>query len=340
MPVAVSRRRYVLEGPADRHQAVARWKAGSRRPNQAAGSDNRGSKAISAAPTSGASTPRVAGTTRTSARGPGRANRGQLRVDGVADQRVQPAVRAAEDHEPRVEDVHQPGEPDAEPAPDVRDGRGRGLGARLGLAAGRRRCRRGPRRPGDPPARAACPRRPRSPSSRREPQRQGAPSGLTVTWPISPANPADAGQQAAVDDQAAAHADLARDVEHVVDADRRAPPVLAEDAGVGVVDDADRHGDGQRARETAAERDVDPAEVRGDDTNPSTRRTTPATATPMPTIGQSPRDRRSAARAARSVDHVVDRQLAARPLDAGRAPGSRRRGRRSRPRSSRRGSRG
>ena len=77
------------------------------------------------------------------------------------------------------------------------------------------------------------------------------------------------------------------------------------------------------------------------ETRPSLRRTTPATATPMPTIGQSPPGAQVGGRAppGRSTTSST-RQLAARPVDAGRARGSRRPGRRSRPRSSRRGSRG
>ena len=62
---------------------------------------------------------------------------------------------------------------------------------------------------------------------------------------------AGAGEQAAVDDQAAADADLARHEQHVVDADGRPAAVLAQDARVRVVQHADRHRDRQRAGEAA-----------------------------------------------------------------------------------------
>ena len=189
------------------------------------------------------------------------------------------------------------------------------------------------------PARGAC----ASPTSVSqqpiEPQRQARPSGLTVQVADLAGKAGDAGQQAPVDDQAAADADLARHVQDVVDADGRAAPRLAEDARVGVVGDRDRDGGpSARARRAPSGTSIQPR-LGAIDTRPSLRRTTPATATPMPTIGQSSRAGRSATQGREVGDDVVDRELAAgRSTRTARA--SRRRGRRSRPRSSRRGSRG
>ena len=70
-------------------------------------------------------------------------------------------------------------------------------------------------------------------------------------------------QQAPVDDEAAADADLAGHVQHVVDADGRAAPRLTDDARVGVVHHRDRKGGRESTGEARAERDVDPAQVGG-----------------------------------------------------------------------------
>ena len=123
MPVAGSRRRlprWTVGGSP--RQAARQVEAWSRRPNQAAGSASSGSNASSAAPTSGASTPSVAGTTRTSARGRRQRAPVELRLDASRDERIDPAEQAAEDHEPRVEDVDEAGQPDAQPAADLRRG--------------------------------------------------------------------------------------------------------------------------------------------------------------------------------------------------------------------------
>ena len=92
-----------------------------------------------------------------------------------------------------------------------------------------------------------------------------------------------AGQRLAVDDQAAADADLARDEQDVVRADGRAPAMLGQRAEVGLVRDRDR------------DRQVEVAVVKASpsgtsrqprfgaiETSPSERRTTPTTPTPDP----------------------------------------------------------
>ena len=89
------------------------------------------------------------------------------------------------------------------------------------------------------------------------------PSGLSVMWPTSPAKPEAPDTSRPSSTTPAADADLARDVHHVVDALGHPAAELAQDAGVGVVEDVDRHGGRERPRQAAGERDVDPAEVGG-----------------------------------------------------------------------------
>ena len=160
-----------------------------------------------------------------------------------------------------------------------------------------------------------------------EPQRHGWPSGLTVMCPISPANPATPVSEAAVDDHAAADADLARDVQHVVDADGRAAPGLAQDARVGVVE----HGDRDRGRERPREARRRAARRPSRGWGPSTRGRRCAGRRRRP----PPRCRRSAsrraprsspARAARSATTSSTDSSHPRPVDARTARASRRRG--------------
>ena len=212
----------------------------------------------------------------------------------------------------------RPAEPDPEPAADVRRAPQPPAPSLLPPRAGPRPRRRGPRRGGSRPVRRSAP----SPTSVSqhpiEPQRHCAPSGLTGRWPISPAYPARPGQRAPADDHAAADADLARDEQQVVDAHRRAAPVLGQRAQVGIVGDRDRDVDRELARQQAPPSGTSTQPRLGAiDTSPSLRRTTPATATPMPISGPSRRAARSvSASAARSATIVVDGEVAARAVDA------------------------
>ncbi len=70
-------------------------------------------------------------------------------------------------------------------------------------------------------------------------------------------------ERQAAHDRAAADAHLARDVEGIVHVDGGPAPMLGEHPGIGVVEDRDRKVEIEGAGEPVAERDVDPAEVRG-----------------------------------------------------------------------------
>ena len=109
-----------------------------------------------------------------------------------------------------------------------------------------------------------------------------------------------AGQRLAVDDQPAADADLAGDEQDVVDADRRAAPVLGQGAKVRLVGDQDRHGRAERAapaaRPSGTSRQPRFGAIRP---KPSLRRTTPTMATPTP-ISASRRRAAPARRGARA----------------------------------------
>ena len=135
--------------------------------------DRRGSARTPARRRRGAaaSTPSVAGTISTSARGAAERPSVEAVLDGRGDERVEAGEAAAEHDARRVEHVDEAGEPDAEPLADLVE-RGERRRHR------RRRRRRGPPRPrrcrrrrAGRPGRAAPPRRPRSPSSR--PSRTG-----------------------------------------------------------------------------------------------------------------------------------------------------------------------
>ena len=88
------------------------------------------------------------------------------------------------------------------------------------------------------PARRSSARSPTSVSQQpSDPQRQRGPGRVDRHVADLAGIPGRADEQLPVDDQAAAHADLAGYVEDVVDAHRRAPPVLGERAEVGIVSD-------------------------------------------------------------------------------------------------------
>ena len=135
-------------------------------------------------------------------------------------------------------------------------------------------------------------------------------------WPISPRESGRADERAAADDDPTADADLARHEERVVDADRRAPPVLGDDPGVGVVRDGDGDRDRERPREPRPERHVDPTEVRS-------HRDDAVVVTHHARDGDPDPDDRAlvaGSQLAREVaqvgDDVIDRELPARPIDA------------------------
>ena len=115
----------------------------------------------------------------------GRADRARASTT-LADERVDPGEQAAEHDQPRIEDVDEAGQADAEPAPDVLERR------RAPRPTRPRRRARTASTSARPPS-AGWPARRRSASSPisvsqqpTEPQRQVAPSGLTGMWPTSP----------------------------------------------------------------------------------------------------------------------------------------------------------
>ena len=104
----------------------------------------------------------------------------------------------------------------------------------------------------------------------------------------------DAGQRLAVDDEAAADADLAVDEQDVLGADGRAAPDLGQGAQVGIVGDRDRRRPVERERPGARPSGTSRQPRFGAiETKPSLRRTTP-------TIGDADADVRLARRSARA----------------------------------------
>ena len=95
------------------------------------------------------------------------------------------------------------------------------------------------------------------------PQRQVAPAGFDRDVADLAAVAGRAGHRPAIDDQPAADADLARDVQHVVIADGGPAAVLGQSPEVRLVGDRDRDAHVERPIEPFAERDIAPAEVRG-----------------------------------------------------------------------------
>ena len=78
-----------------------------------------------------------------------------------------------------------------------------------------------------------------------------------------PAEAVRAAEQASAEDDASADADLAEDADEVVDADRCPRPVLGERCEIRLV--LDVHSETEPRTELLGERDVSPAEVRGED---------------------------------------------------------------------------
>ena len=200
--------------------------AGPARPNQAAGSASSGSNAISAAPSSGASTPSAAGTTRTSARG---------RRQRVAD-RARPRRRRGRSGWMRpnrppsttsrgLRMFTSPASPMPSQRPTCVERGERRLGARLRPRASTASSRRDRASAGWPAsARSSALADLGLPAADRAAAARA--SGRVDRHVADLAGVAGrAGQRAPVDDQAAADADLARHVQHVVDADGRAAAV-------------------------------------------------------------------------------------------------------------------
>ena len=142
--------------------------------------------ASSAAPSSGASSPSAAGTTRTRSRGAASARRSSSASTVVPTYGCQPREATAEDDEARIEDVDQAGQPDAEPVADVVDGR---QGPRI---AGSRRSQ--DRVHGRPPTADRLAREPQQsaladlglPAADAAAAAGRCPTGLTGMCPISP----------------------------------------------------------------------------------------------------------------------------------------------------------
>ncbi len=95
----------------------------------------------------------------------------------------------------------------------------------------------------------------------RLPQWQGRPSWVEAQVPDLAGVAADSLQLQATADHAGADADVAGDVDQVVDADADPAPVLGESTEVGVVGQRDRDVDAQHGPDDVAERDVDPVQV-------------------------------------------------------------------------------
>ena len=190
-------------------RSVTRWMLG-RAASRCAGSARTGSSASSAAPSSGASTPSLAGTISTSARARRQGATVELGLDGRGDERMEQRQAPAEHDARRVEHVDEPGEADARATPDLGERGERGRRRR-------RRRRRGPPRPrrcppsGGRPARTSSASSPTSVSQQpTEPHRQvDAGERVDGQVPDLAAVAGDARQRAAADDHPAADADLA-----------------------------------------------------------------------------------------------------------------------------------
>ncbi len=225
-------------------------------------------------------------------------------------------MRPAEDHDPRIQDVDHRGKADTQPASDVVDAPRR---AWAPPAAASARTSAMPWRPASTgrPARASSRPSPTSVSQQPvEPQRQGRPSGLSVMWPTSPAKP-EAPDTSRPSSTTPPPTPTSPEMYTTLSTPWATPRrTLAEDAGVGVVEDVDRHGRRERPREAAAERDVDPAEVGGH------RHDTVVSAHDARDRHADPDDRdvdpaEELVGQPREVRHdIVDGQLATRPLDA------------------------
>ena len=249
----------------------------------------------------------VAGTTRTSRRGADNARRSRPASTTVVDERQDPLEQAAEHDEARVEDVDQPGQADRQPAAGLLERRERRPGSPL--ARREHSVDLGPTavRRAAGAAQQARRRRPRSPSSRPTRSRSG-PVRVDRHVADLAAVAGDPGERLAVDDHAAADADLAREEQDVVRAEGRAATDLGQGAEIGLVGDVDRDVAAEAPRRAA--RRAGRRASRG--SAPSTRtrrsrRTMPATATPMPITrppagrrpGRGPRARRGRRRSRR-----------------------------------------
>ena len=142
----------------------------------------------------------------------------------------------------------------------------------------------------------------------------------------------NAGERLAVDDEAATDTHLAPDEEHVVRSDRRTASELGERAQVSIVRDGDRQRRVERPGDALSERNVGPAQVRGDrdeavaathdadhrDADPDERRLDPgARLDPLRELGQVRCDFVDGRVSARAIDPDLGHDLTAQPDDRG-----------------------
>ena len=148
------------------------------------------------------------------------------RVDHVrADEGIDPAQHAAEDHHLGVEDVHQAAEAQAEVAPE-----GAQLRRRRGTRAGGTPAAGASRSSGTRPPRPPRASRSRSPSSPTLPHRQIWPCGLNGLVADLAGVPAGAHHRRSPDDDAATDADVAGEVDQVVHRPDPTPRVCSASA--------------------------------------------------------------------------------------------------------------
>src|SRR5436190_20461084 len=186
----------------------------------------------------------------------------QLVLESRSHERKDPSEDPAEHDEPRVEDVDETGQADAEPATAMIE-RAQGCrhaGLRLAQHRVDLRAATPGRAAGDPQQRGfadlGLPASERPAAAGRAGRVDGHVADLAAV-------PGDAGQGAAVDDQAATDAVLARDEQDIITSDCRAPAELHEGAEVGIIRDRDRGVEAEGRFERLAQRSVAPAEVRG-----------------------------------------------------------------------------
>ncbi len=219
--------------------------------------------------------------------------------------------------EPRVEDVDQAGQPEAEPAADLVEGIQGERRSRLGLAEDRLDlC------PASAGGMAGAPEQGMRADLGLPAADRPAAAGRAVRVDRDVADLAgvagDAGERLAVDDEPAADADLAGDEQHVVGAAGGAAADLGEGAQVGVVGHADRRGRAERPRQPLAEGHVRQPRLGAIETQP--------VGPPDETDDRDPDpdqriDRRSpgahqAGQLGQVGGDLVDRRVAPRPVDA------------------------
>src|SRR6185369_13925182 len=181
-------------------------------------------------------------------------------LGGPLDERVEVLEQAAEDDEPRVQDVDEASQAEPEPAGRLLERRerdrvpiGRGGQERVDLGAAPVGRPSGASEQGGGTDLGL-------PAARR-PAAAGPPVRVDRHVADLAAVAGDTREGAAADDDPATDTDLARDVQNVVDAPGGAPADLGQGPEVGVVGDLERDPEAQGGIEALAERDVAPAEV-------------------------------------------------------------------------------